>query len=83
MFTQKDIALKLTEKILRNAKEVGADAIIVACPFCHGNLDTRQEDIALALGKKYDMPILYITQVMGWAFGLGSKELGLGKHFQC
>jgi heterodisulfide reductase subunit B len=74
------VALKLTQKILRNAREVGADAIVVACPLCHVNLDTRQPQIAAQFEGQYDIPILYFTQAMGLAFGLEADELGLKKH---
>ena len=81
MITQTDRALPLAERILANAKAVGADAVVVGCSFCHLNLDMRQRDIAERLGKRYDIPVLYFTQLMGLAFGLSPKELGLAKHF--
>lgn len=74
------VALNLTQKILRNAKEVGADAVIVACPLCHVNLDTRQAQIAAEFEGEYDIPILYFTQAMGLALGLPPQKLGLEKH---
>ena len=40
--TQPAMARRMTEKILQNAKRVGADAVVVACPLCQVNLDTRQ-----------------------------------------
>jgi heterodisulfide reductase subunit B len=80
MITNPDVALEMSEKILRNACEVGADAIVVVCPFCHGNLDTRQDQLAGRTGRRYDMPILYLTQLMGLAFGLHPKDLMLDRH---
>ena len=43
--TRTDIAHKLSHDILEGAKEAGAEAIVVACPFCHMNLDARQGEI--------------------------------------
>jgi heterodisulfide reductase subunit B len=79
--TQLPIALELSRKILRNAKGVGADAIVVACPLCHVNLDARQKQIEDEFNETYRLPIIYFTQLMGLAFGLKSDELGLDKHF--
>jgi len=79
--TQLPLALDLTEQILRDAKDVGADAIVVACPLCHTNLDTRQDNIARTFGLRYNVPVLYFSQVLGLAFGLSPDELGLGSHF--
>lgn len=81
MITQTERCLPLAERILANAKAVGAQAIVVACSFCQLNLDMRQQTILEKLGRQYDLPIIYFTQLMGLAFGLSPKELGLGKHF--
>lgn len=75
------IALQLVERILQNAKDVGADAIVVACPLCQITLDARQEQISQESGKIFNLPVVYFTQLMGLAFGLGELELGLDKQF--
>ena len=31
------------------------------------------------MSKRYDMPILYITQLLGLSLGISSKKLGLSK----
>lgn len=79
--TQLPIALELSRKILKNAKKVGADAIVVACPLCHVNLDARQKQIEEEFKESIGLPILYFTQLMGLAFGSKKEELGLDKHF--
>ncbi len=79
--TRTDIVLKLSYDILEGAKSVGADVIAVACPLCHTNLDTRQEEIERTYGTEYKLPILYFTQLMGISFGLSPRELLLEKHF--
>lgn len=77
--TKADTAMRLTEKILRNAQDVGADAVAVACSLCHINLDTRQDVISRA-GREYAVPVLFFTQLMGLALGIGPNDLGLAKH---
>jgi heterodisulfide reductase subunit B len=79
--TQLSIALELSRKILKNAKKVGADAIVVACPLCHINLDARQRQIEEEFKESFDLPIIYFTQLMGLALGLKLDALGLDKHF--
>jgi heterodisulfide reductase subunit B len=54
---------------------------VVACPFCHVNLDSRQKQIEAELERQFGLPVLYFTQLMGLAFGLGAGALGLGTHF--
>jgi heterodisulfide reductase subunit B len=72
---------KLSGLIVGDAKDRGAEAIIVACPMCHSNLDMRRKEINEYLGEKVDIPVLYVTQALGLAIGLDRKELGLNRHF--
>lgn len=75
-----DIAKKLMEKLLDMALEAGADCIVVGCPMCQGNLDTRQKDIEDETGKQYNLPVYYFTELMGVAFGDGEAGTWLGRH---
>ncbi len=71
----------MSRKILHDAKVVGAEAIIVACPLCQINLDSRQKQIEKEYEETFNLPIIYFTQLMGVAFGLDARTLGLDKHF--
>lgn len=72
---------RLSGLIVGDAKDRGAEAIIVACPMCHSNLDMRRKEINKFLGEKVDIPVLYVTQALGLAIGIDRKELGLNRHF--
>jgi heterodisulfide reductase subunit B len=72
---------QLSGKIVMDATERGAEAIIVACPMCHSNLDMRRGDINKYNGYKSSIPVLYITQAIGMALGIDNKELGIHRHF--
>ena len=48
--------------------------------MCHSNLDMRRPAIEKAANKKFDIPVLYITQAIGLALGLDFKKLGLHRH---
>ncbi len=80
-FTKPEIVLRLTKNILENASEVGADAIVVACPLCYLNIDTRQEEINKFYDKKFNIPVFYFTQILGLAIGCDYKDLALDKNF--
>jgi heterodisulfide reductase subunit B len=41
------------------------------------NLDLRQADATRAHGEIPETPVLFITQLLGLALGLSSKELGI------
>jgi len=76
-----DIVLKLSGKIVEDAESRGADAIIVACPMCHSNLDMRRNDINKYWGRSFKIPVIFITQAVGLAIGLSAKNVGLKRHF--
>ena len=75
-----EIVLHLSHEILEGAKEAGAQAIVVACPLCQVNLDTRQAEIEKAYNTQFNMPIYYFTQLMGVALGVPESELMLERH---
>jgi heterodisulfide reductase subunit B2 len=75
--TRSDVTVELSSSIIEMAKAAGADCITTACPMCQASLDLRQRDIEKKTGKKLDMPVLYITQLLGLCLGLSPKELGL------
>jgi len=72
---------RLSGEIMKDAIDRGAEAVIVACPMCHSNLDMRREAINSYLGEKIEIPVLYATQVLGLALGIDRKTLGLQRHF--
>jgi heterodisulfide reductase subunit B len=47
--------------------------------MCQMNLDLRQSDINKQSGQKYQMPIVYITQLLGLCLGFGPGDLGFEK----
>jgi len=75
-----DTVVELTRRIMREAKFKEADALVVACQLCQANLDMRQEEIGKAEDTDMAIPIIYFTQLMGLAFGLPAKQLGLNHH---
>lgn len=76
-----EVVSKLSGKIIKEATEREAEAIIVACPMCHSNLDMRRTDINKYHQTNLQIPVLYITQALGLAVGISEKELGLDRHF--
>jgi heterodisulfide reductase subunit B2 len=75
------IVAKLSGKIVENAVASGAESIVVACPMCHMNLDMRRPEIKKQIKKDLDIPVLFITQVLGLSMGIPADKLGLNHHF--
>ncbi len=77
---RRDIVLDLSKKILDDAKEHGANVMVVACPMCHANLDMRQRAMKREYPDHKDFPVLYLTELLGLALGMNEKELGINLH---
>jgi heterodisulfide reductase subunit B2 len=80
ILTHPELAKKLVKKIFDMALEAGADCIVVGCPMCQSNLDTRQKEIFQENGRQYNLPIYYFTELMGLAFGCPDVDKWLNKH---
>jgi heterodisulfide reductase subunit B len=78
--TRTDLVLKLSGKLLDMAMMVKADAIVTLCPMCQANLDTRQADLSKETGRVYQMPILFLTELMGVAFNDSKAASWFDKH---
>jgi heterodisulfide reductase subunit B len=80
ILSEQDIALGLIRKLLDNAISNGADCIVTVCPFCHLNLDAYQSVVNKKFKTNFNIPILFFTQLMGIAFGIETKALGLQEN---
>ncbi len=81
VITRTDIVRRLTRKLYDKALQAGAEAIVVACPLCQSNLDSRQGEISREAGKNYDLPILYFTELIGLAMGHRDAGKWFKRHF--
>jgi heterodisulfide reductase subunit B len=77
--TRTDITVQRSAAIIEMAQAAGADCIAVACPMCQTSLDLRQNDIEKTTGKRFNMPVVYITQLLGLCLGVPARELGFDR----
>jgi len=77
---QQKAAEDIAFKILSEAKKAGAEVIVTVCPLCHFMLDAKQKALEQKRGEKIGIPVLYVTQLVGIALGLGPEELGLNMN---
>jgi heterodisulfide reductase subunit B len=75
-----DIVAEAAQKILKQATEAGADVVVVACPLCSFNLSERQEEVAKRFPGFRKVPVVYFTQLMALALGLGEEECCFGEN---
>jgi succinate dehydrogenase / fumarate reductase, cytochrome b subunit len=76
----KDASLRQAGRHIGDAIDAEADCLVTPCPLCHLNLDLQQPLAERAVGRDLGLPILHLPQLLGLAFGLSPKELGLARH---
>jgi len=77
VISEETLALDLLRKLLNCAFANGAECLVTVCPLCQTNLDTYQSRVNKRFKTHFELPILFFTQLMGVAFGLGDEDLGL------
>ncbi|HET8607337.1 MAG TPA: CoB--CoM heterodisulfide reductase iron-sulfur subunit B family protein [Gaiellaceae bacterium] len=65
---------------IEQAMEAGADAMVTPCPLCHLSLDAWQQKLEKATGRKFGLPIMHLSQLIGVAAGLEESELRFRRH---
>ncbi len=80
LLTDEELALAITKDKLVCIKEAGVDCMNLVCPFCSLMFDSNQKGIEARFGDEYDIPVLYLPQIIGLAMGMGRKELGLNMN---
>ncbi|TFG03563.1 MAG: CoB--CoM heterodisulfide reductase subunit B [Promethearchaeota archaeon] len=61
-------------------KRSGADVVVVNCPACFQQFDTKQRDLGKKYETEYDIPVMYITELYALAMGYSPDEIGLKFH---
>ena len=73
-------SLELIRRLLQSASDYKADLILCMCPMCQLNLDLYQGRVNNYFNESFNIPIVFFTQLLGVALGIGMKELGFGKE---
>ena len=51
--------------------------IVTPCPLCQANVEIYQSEINKKHGTRFNMPVLYYSQLMTIAYGGNTKPAGL------
>lgn len=81
MGTIPETGLRLNRILLAEAKRREADILVTVCPLCQFNLECYQKQIGRKFGESVRLPVIYLTQLMGMAFGFADRELGMQRLF--
>ncbi len=77
IISEKDLPFKMSGNKLVELIEMGYEGMATICPFCQSQYETKQAVISQIISKKVQLPVYYLTQLMGMAWGLDEETLGL------
>jgi heterodisulfide reductase subunit B len=80
MVTDENTGLTMAKEKLDRIRAAGARAIGLVCPFCSVMYDDNQKSIETQFGVNYQIPVLFLPQILGLAMGLSRRELGLNMN---
>jgi len=70
-------ALTKTGQKLKSVQDQGFETFIDTCPWCHRQYDSKQIKAGETVASKLDVPVFYLTQLIGISFGISKEKLGL------
>ncbi|MFQ6099872.1 MAG: CoB--CoM heterodisulfide reductase iron-sulfur subunit B family protein [Anaerolineae bacterium] len=76
--TKPELGVTMAASVLEGCAP--ADCIATVCPMCHMNLDAYQGRVSRLLDREIHIPVLFLPQLMGLAFGLPESVLMFDRH---
>jgi len=76
-FSEPEKSQALIKDIIESAYDGGAEMIVTPCPVCQMNVEVYQDQINAKYKTKFNMPVVYYSQLMSVAYGKGVQDSGL------
>lgn len=73
---ERDFAFSMAKRKLDIVTAEKVDALITICPLCSIIYEDSQKKAEVKYNFKYNLPVLYLPQVLGLALGIDQKQLG-------
>jgi len=68
---------EMIKGIIEAAYDNDADMIATPCPLCQANVEIYQDQINAKYGTKFDMPVVYYSQLISVAYGRNANDAAL------
>jgi len=81
VINDEETAMDLMGNIMTDAIGRNADCLVVTCPMCQLNMDAYQDKFCEKHEIEKRLPVYFITEMVGFALGMGIEELQIDRHF--
>lgn len=78
LMTKQEAGVSMVAEVLDACE--GADCMVTVCPMCQLNMEGYQDKASKVLGRRVNLPVLFLPQLMGLAFGLSDDVLMFERH---
>ncbi|RMG35498.1 MAG: heterodisulfide reductase [Gammaproteobacteria bacterium] len=76
-FSEPEKSQEMIKGIIEAAYDNGADMIATPCPLCQANVEIYQDQINERFGTKFEMPVVYYSQLIDVAYGRSAEDAAL------
>lgn len=76
-FSEPEKSQEMIKGIIEAAYDSSADMIVTPCPVCQMNVEVYQDQINETHGTKFNIPVVYYSQMMDIAFGRSAADAAL------
>ncbi len=77
---EEEPSMQVLKNKFDSALNAGAEAFVVICPACFQQMDTNQRTLSKYFEQQYEIPIIYLTELLALAFGVKSDDIGMKFH---
>ena len=78
--TAPGVTKPLITDIFQDAEDAGAEVVSTICPSCHFNLESMIGKVRNRDGKKFNLSVVYLPQLIGISMGMSKKDVALHKN---
>ena len=78
--SDRDLSLLMIDNKLKAIENAGANCVAVVCPACYQQYEFNQRELNKRNNTEYNLPIFYLSELVGLAFGFSPEEMGLNFH---
>ena len=76
-FSEPEKLQEMIHGIIEAAYDNGADMIVTPCPLCQTNVEIYQDEINEKFDSKFEMPVVYYSQLISVAYGRSIENSAL------
>ena len=76
-FSEPEKSQAQIKKIIESAYDHGAEMIVTPCPVCQLNVEVYQGQINKKYNTRFNIPVMYYSQLISVAYGGSIKQAGL------